>query len=156
MLWKDTISTQPSFSHLHGLIIFFELSCYCCTGGTLWHLQKFLQCILVIFTPPSFCFIHPSPFLEQSQQVSLFHFFKLSIQYFYHIHPPSPFPYIFPHLSGINSQTGLVLLYCSSFLKRRYFCLFKIAIQGVSLCHVQVYTYYTPNWFIPSFFLLSY
>jgi hypothetical protein len=48
---------------------------YCCTGDTLWHLQKFLQRIIVEFTPPT----HHSPlsalppFLEQFWQVSFFH-----------------------------------------------------------------------------------
>jgi hypothetical protein len=40
-------------------------------------------------------------------------------------------------------------------LKKRYFCLYKIAIQGVSLWYFHVYTYYNPNWFIPSILLLS-
>jgi hypothetical protein len=41
-------------------LFFFFKFYYCCTGGTLWHLQKFLQCIIVEFTPPSLSFI-PSP-----------------------------------------------------------------------------------------------
>jgi hypothetical protein len=44
------------------LILFIVLG-----GGTLWHLQKFLQCIKYIileFTPPPFSSILPSPFLE--------------------------------------------------------------------------------------------
>jgi hypothetical protein len=32
-------------------ILIFLLSYYCCTGDTLWHLQKFLQYIIVKFTP---------------------------------------------------------------------------------------------------------
>jgi hypothetical protein len=36
---------------------YFLLSYYCCTGGTLWHLQKFSQYTLVEFTPPSFSLI---------------------------------------------------------------------------------------------------
>jgi hypothetical protein len=34
------------------------------------------------------------------------------------------------------------------------FCLFKIATQGVSLWHLNIYMYYNPVWFI-SIFLLS-
>jgi hypothetical protein len=44
------------------------------TGGAWWHLQKCLHCILVTVTPPSFSFIPPPLFLEQSWQVSLLHF----------------------------------------------------------------------------------
>jgi hypothetical protein len=31
----------------------------------------------------------------------------------------------------------------------------KLSIQRVSSWHFHVYTYYNPNWFIPSIFLLS-
>jgi hypothetical protein len=39
-------------------------------------------------------------------------------------------------------------------LKKRHFCLHKIALQGISLWHFHVYMYYNLNWFIPSIFLL--
>jgi hypothetical protein len=32
-------------------LFLFLLSYYCCTGDTLWHLQKFWQYIIVEFTP---------------------------------------------------------------------------------------------------------
>jgi hypothetical protein len=48
---------------------------------------------------------------------------------------------------------------CFAFLftifEKIYFCLYKIAIQGVSLWHFHVYMYYNLNWFIPSIFRLS-
>jgi hypothetical protein len=40
-------------------------------------------------------------------------------------------------------------------LKKRCFCLFKIATPGVSLWYFHVYMYYNLNWFISSIFLLS-
>jgi hypothetical protein len=51
----------------------FKFDSYC-TGGILWHLQKFLQYIIVESTPSSFSFTLLPPFLEQFQQVSFFHF----------------------------------------------------------------------------------
>jgi hypothetical protein len=39
----------------------FLLSYYYCTGDKLWHLQKFLQYIIVEFTPPLFSIITPPP-----------------------------------------------------------------------------------------------
>jgi hypothetical protein len=38
-------------------------------------------------------------------------------------------------------------------LNKRHFCLYMIAIQGVSLWHFHIYMYYSPNWFITSIFL---
>jgi hypothetical protein len=49
------------------LTFFFKKFIVGLGGGTLWHLQKFLQyiiCIIVDFTLPSFAFILPSSFLE--------------------------------------------------------------------------------------------
>jgi hypothetical protein len=55
-----TIRCHQNFYFFHGC---FSLSYYCCTGGTLWHLQKCLQYILVKFTPPSFSFVPlPQPY----------------------------------------------------------------------------------------------
>jgi hypothetical protein len=38
-------------------------------------------------------------------------------------------------------QTGPVLFSCSPLLKRSHFCLFKVAIQGVSSWHLYTHTY---------------
>jgi hypothetical protein len=81
--------SRPSF-------LFFLSYYYCRTGGTMWHLQKFLHYIIVEFTPPSFSFFS-IPFLEWFQQVSLFHFhtYVHSIcTMFTLLHPfPPPAPY---------------------------------------------------------------
>jgi hypothetical protein len=63
-------SSSPESSLTQNVHILFPLLFkliflnYCCAGGTLWHLQKFQQCIVVEFTPPSFSFIPLPPFLE--------------------------------------------------------------------------------------------
>jgi hypothetical protein len=49
----------------------------------------------------------------------------------------APFPCIPP--TGANLQTGAVILFCPLFLKKRHFCLFKGAVQEVSLWHFHVY-----------------
>jgi hypothetical protein len=55
-----------------------------------------------------------------------------------------------------NLLCPCVLRFCKKTNKNKTFCLFKIAIQGVSLWHFHVYMYYNPNWFISSIFLLFY
>jgi hypothetical protein len=81
-------------------------------------------------------------------------------QHLYHIHPPTPFPYLLPLPTVTNPcpRQDLfyppVLWFCKRKKKKRHFCLFKIA-QGVSLWHVHVCMHYNPNWFISSVFLLS-
>jgi hypothetical protein len=44
---------------------------YCCTVGTLWNLPKFLQCIIIEFTP---FIILPYPIPGTVSQLSFFHF----------------------------------------------------------------------------------
>jgi hypothetical protein len=52
------ICRQGAIQHLSFI---FLLSYYCCTGGTLWHLQKLLQYIIVEFTPSITPWSLPSP-----------------------------------------------------------------------------------------------
>jgi hypothetical protein len=96
---------------------------------------------------PSFSFFLPHPNSGKVSTGLIFPFIYMWTQYLYHSHPPTPFPHVFP------LPTGTMF---SDFVKKKgHFCLFKIAIQGVSLCHSHVCMYYNLNWFFSSIFLLS-
>jgi hypothetical protein len=76
--------------------------------------------------------------------------------YFHHIHHLHPFLISSPlPLEPLPRRQDLFCLLFLCFFYLRYFCLFKIAIQVVSLWHFHVYMYYIPNRFIVSIFLLS-
>jgi hypothetical protein len=100
------------------LFIYFYFFIFCCTRGTLWHLQKFLEYIIVEFTPPSFSFISPTPFLEWFQQISLFHLHTCIhniCTIFTLLHPffiSSPFPLV------PNPQTEPVYILVLHFWKK--------------------------------------
>jgi hypothetical protein len=77
-------------------------------------------------------------------------------EYFYRIHPSTSFPCILPPPTDTHWPDRTCFAYLFSvFIKKWYFCLFKISSQGVSLWHFHVCMYYNPNYFIPSIFLLS-
>jgi hypothetical protein len=59
--------------------------------------------------------------------------------------PPTLFPYILPPPTDTNSPDRTCSALCSLICKRKkWHCLFKIALQGVSMRHFHVYMYY--NW----------
>jgi hypothetical protein len=81
------------------------------TGGTLWDLQKCLQYILVELLLSNILLYPSSPPIPRIVSTDLtFPFSYMSTQYFYHIHPLTPFPYILPLPLVTTLQTGPVLL----------------------------------------------
>jgi hypothetical protein len=115
---------------------------------------KVLTLYQLNWTPQQSFFI-PLPSVLEVSTGFIFPFSYMNTQYFHHIHPPTPFPYILSHPTSATPQTGPLVTSYSPFFDKRHFCLFKIAIQGVSFWYFHVYTYYKTNWFIPSTFLLS-
>jgi hypothetical protein len=69
-------------------------------GGTLWQLQRFLQCIkyFILEFTPSMAPLYPPflPFMEQFQQVSFLHLHAFVHIFLHCIHSPTPFPYHLP------------------------------------------------------------
>jgi hypothetical protein len=87
---------------------------YCCTGGTLWHLQS--SYIIVEITSCSILLYLPPPILE-IVSIGFIFLFSYINTYFYHIQPCSPFPYIPSPPTSTIPQMGPVLTSCSPFLK---------------------------------------
>jgi hypothetical protein len=81
--------------------------------GTLWHLQKCLQYILVKFTLSSFLF--PLPLHRIVSAGLIFPFAYMSTQFFHHITLLNPFLV----LTGTKSQTEPVLPSCPLFVKKK-------------------------------------
>jgi hypothetical protein len=112
------------YSNLLPILFIFLFSIfffYCCTGGILWHLHKFLWHIIVEFTPPSFSFIPrlPIPGIVSTGLIFPFSYITIFVPYspFYTLswHPPCSHWY----------QPGPALSSCSSFVggKKRHSCL---------------------------------
>jgi hypothetical protein len=105
----------------------FLLGYYCCIVGTFWHLEKCMQYILVTLTL-SIILLYTPLLLRIVSTGLIAPFLYISI-YFHYICLPSHFTHILCLPIVTNPQTGPVLPYCSSFLKKkRHICLFEIAI----------------------------
>jgi hypothetical protein len=62
LCWSDSSKTMNQNKSLLHLNFSLFLLYYYCTGGTLWHLQKFLQYIIVEFTPFIILLYFPTPY----------------------------------------------------------------------------------------------
>jgi hypothetical protein len=96
--WVVTGYSPGNDLPLAKVCLFFLLS----YRGTMWYLQKFLQYIIVEFSPTLFSFISPNP----HPRIVYFSIY-IHVYIFPPYSPPTFFPYIFPPPSrtGTNSPT---------------------------------------------------
>jgi hypothetical protein len=90
------IKVQSSLFYFLNFILFYFIVVQ--GGGTLWHLQKFLQCIkcIIVEFTPSTALLYPPPFSPIPGVVLtslIFVFTCICIKYLRHIHPPTPCPH---------------------------------------------------------------
>jgi hypothetical protein len=123
----------------HHFILFILLSFNCCPGSTLWHLQKFLQCITVEFTPAVILLYPPFPHSWNGFNRSHFSIFIQEYIVFPLYSSSHPFLISPPTLVPTPERTCFTFLF-SVFEKRR-FCLRQL--YGVFHCNISMY--YNPN-----------
>jgi hypothetical protein len=143
------LGTHDSFSFFN-LPSFIVVLC----GGTLWHLWRFLECIIYIILE----FIPSATLLYSfTTTVIISAFTYMYTRFFHHIHPPTTFPHYLPAPTTTNipplSRTCSALLLSDFSEKKRkqikrktwHFCLFaiKVVTQVVSLWYFHVYICYT-------------
>jgi hypothetical protein len=93
---------------------------FCCTGVQC-DIYKSAYSISELNSPlPSFSFTPHSPILRIASIGLLFPFSYLST-YFYHIHPPKPFPYIIPPFSLVLTSTQDLIYILSSISEEKTF-----------------------------------
>jgi hypothetical protein len=155
MFWNDTIGYFSTISFFPVYIPFlFLLSCHYCTVG--WCIGTFTKVLTIyhILIHP----LHHSPLSPSCYSWDSFNRSRFSI--FIHeyiiflLHSSSYILSLYPtpsHWYLLLERTYYTFLF--SIFEKRYFCLLKIAIQGVSLWHFHVCMYYNPYWFIISVFL---
>jgi hypothetical protein len=116
-----------------------------------------IYCIELILPITFLC--RPSLRLQNSSNRYNFPSTYMCTYYFHRIHYAMLFSFVPSPPTGINPPNPRQDLSCFLFsiciLKKWHFCLFKIAIQGISLWHFHVHMNFNPSWFIPFIFLCS-
>jgi hypothetical protein len=85
------------------------------SGGSVWNLQRFLQCIndiILEFALSTALLYPPSPDSWDSFKGIIFAFTYMCTHFLHHIHPPTPFPCYFCPPTGTNPpplEEGLIL-----------------------------------------------